>query len=548
MSSNPLSIIRKLAIALLLGGLSSTPLLGQSLFVEQAESTVVIQRDNLVRAKTKALKEAKAQVILQAVSRFLDFNDTVTLKPLLLKHFLEQPDDFIESIRVIGEGNTSDLTEFTIKIETQIYRSRLLSVFRKLGLPTQEERIPFRDVFLIFVADNALRQQRVLAPFLEQLQTRLRPYRIRAKVIVIEDRDLPIEAGLQARLALLPNKTTENIDGTALALLELKLRLSAQQEQSQKGTINAQFIFWSQKDELAESSRSATSTTVKLSYLSWQTEEIITAILDSLLLQWTPVIQKALEMNQGIGTQVKIKFRGLPGPIEEQLLVKSLFQNNPRWKKLSLDIIASDYISYQALFLGLQEKIFREFVAPQNAPFEITAVFWEETFLVVDVKWKEITESLEPFLDTMVESGLAELDSVEENLPKPNLQVPLRTFKQTYNLPLPSTVYDHIRHRGDSTLFRIEPLNNTESKETNKVTSLSWFRIGPTNLRPKLTLYDQNRKRIKSYMLRKKKQFLFKYKIPEGKQAFYLRISDEVGFLKDVAGSYQSFRYVLTVN
>ena len=253
-------------------------------------------------------------------------------------------------------------------------------------------------------------------------------------------------------------------------------------------------------------------------------------------------------MNQGIGTQVKIKFRGLPGPIEEQLLVKSLFQNNPRWKKLSLDIIASDYISYQALFLGLQEKIFREFVAPQNAPFEITAVFWEDTFLVVDVKWKEITESLEPFLDTMVESGLAELDSVEENLPKPNLQVPLRTFKQTYNLPLPSTVYDHIRHRGDSTLFRIEPLNNTQSKETNKVTSLSWFRIGPTNLRPKLTLYDQNRKRIKSYMLRKKKQFLFKYKIPEGKQAFYLRISDEVGFLKDVAGSYQSFRYVLTVN
>ena len=66
----------------------STPLLGQSLFIEEAESTVVIQRDNLVRAKSEALKDAKAQVILQAVGRFLDFNSTISLKPLLQQHFL----------------------------------------------------------------------------------------------------------------------------------------------------------------------------------------------------------------------------------------------------------------------------------------------------------------------------------------------------------------------------------------------------------------------------------------------------------------------------
>ena len=121
MSSYSSSNILKLLIALLICGLLSTPLLGQSLFIEEAESTVVIQRDNLVRAKAEALKDAKAQVILQAVGRFLDFNSTVSLKPLLQQHFLEQPDFFIESIRVISEGNTSDLTEFTLKIETQIF-------------------------------------------------------------------------------------------------------------------------------------------------------------------------------------------------------------------------------------------------------------------------------------------------------------------------------------------------------------------------------------------------------------------------------------------
>jgi hypothetical protein len=166
----------------------------------------------------------------------------------------------------------------------------------------------------------------------------------------------------------------------------------------------------------------------------------------------------------------------------------------------------------------------------------------------VEVKWNEIPAELEPFLTTLAESGLAEIELAEENLPLPVLQVPLRTFKQTYNLPTASSVYDHIRHRGDSTLFRIKAPMDLESGETNKLISLTWFRLGPTNLRPKLTLFDQNRKRIKSYRLGKKKQFVFKYKIPEDKQAFYLRISDEVGFLENVAGSYLSFRYILTAN
>jgi hypothetical protein len=548
MSNYSSSNILKLLIALLICGLLSTPLLGQSLFIEEAESTVVIQRDNLVRAKAEALKDAKAQVILQAVGRFLDFNSTVSLKPLLQQHFLEQPDFFIESIRVISEGNTSDLTEFTLKIETQIFRSRLLSAFRKLGLPTQEERISSRDVFLFYDADNALRQTKVLDKFLAQLQTRLRPYRIRPKVIIIENRNLTLADGLTARLELLANKTTVNSDGTALALLELKLRLSPQPEQSQQGKLSAQLIFWSQKADIPESSRSATRVRAKLSYTSWQTEEIIPQILDKLLLEWTPVILKTLEMDQGLAEQLKLKFKGIPGPIEEQLLIKTLFQNNPRWEKLNLATISSKYLTYQALYLGKQGTILREFNAPPEAPFRITSVYWENTFLVIEVKWKEIPATLEPFLNTLLESGLVESESPEEEILQPNLKVPLRTLKQTYSLPLTSSVYDHIRHRGDSTLFRIDAPVDNETKEANNVLSLSWSRLGKTNLRPKLTLFDQDRKRIKSYRLGKKKKFKFKFNMPEGNQVFYLRIADEVGFLEDVTGSYQSFRYVLSVD
>ena len=548
MNNHQLSIINKILIVFLLSGFLSTSLQAQSLLVEQVESTVVIERDNLVRAKADALKEAKEQVILQAVSKFLDFNDMAALKPLLLQHFLEQPDEFIESIRVISEGNTSDLAEFTIKIETQIFRSRLLGTFRKLGIPTQDERIPFQDVFLIYDADSALREQRILDNFLKQLQTRLRPYRIRIKVFVIKNRTLPIEAGLPARLSILPNFSTKNNNGTMLALLELKLRLNPQPKQSQQGNLKANLIFWSQEEDIPETLQSETNASTMLSYSAWQPDDIIPAILDKLLLKWTPVISRALAMNQGSGTEVKFKFKGLPGPIEEQLLVKALFNNNPQWKNLTLDTIAINYVSYQALFLENTGKILPEFKVPQDSPFGIKDVYWEDSYLVVDVKWNELAAPLEPFLTTLLESGLTEKENENEDLPFPNLQVPLRTFKQTYDLPLKSTVYDHIRHRGDSTLFRIETEKYSEITENKKVINFNWMRLGRTNLRPKLTLFDKNRKKIRSYWLGKKNNLLFKYTIPDNEQVFYLRIADEVGFLKDVAGSYQSFRYIITLN
>ena len=547
MSSYSSSTSLKFLIVFLICGLLSYPLLGQSLIIEEAESTVFIKRDNLVRAKAEALKDAKAKVILQAVGRFLDFNSTVSLKPLLQKHLLKKPDFFIESIRVISEGNTSDLTEFTLKIETQIYRSRLLAAFRKLGLPTQEGRISSRDVFLLYDAENIMRQPKFLDKFLAQLQTRLNPYRIRAKVIFVEKHDIELAKGLSKRLDFLPNKTTKNSEGTALAILELKLRLAPQPEQSQKGKLSAQLIFWSQKENIPESSRSATRVRASLPYSSWKAEEIIPLILDKLILKWTPVIRKTLEMDQGLGEVLKIKFKGIPGPIEEQLLIKTLFQNNPRWGKLNLATISSDYLTYQALFLGKQATILKEFNTPPKAPFRITSVYWEDIFLVVEIKWKEIPATREPFSKEQMKSAVSESDFTAVDLLQPNLQVTLRTLKQTYSLPLKNSVYDHIRHRGDSTLFKIDSTFESGKQLAKKLISLSWYRVGKTNLKPNLTLFDQNRERIKSYRLGKKKKFIFNYKIPEGSETFYVRISDEVGFLEDVTGSYMSFRYVLSV-
>ena len=93
MSSNFLNKFKKY-VSVLLTLFLALPLMGQSLLVERAESTVVINRDNLVRAKADALKDAKGQVIMQAVARYLDYNSMVSLKPLLKKSFFRKSGRF----------------------------------------------------------------------------------------------------------------------------------------------------------------------------------------------------------------------------------------------------------------------------------------------------------------------------------------------------------------------------------------------------------------------------------------------------------------------
>ena len=548
MSNFSSSKMLKFLITFLLRVLFATTIFGQSLFIEEADSTVIVQRDNLVKAKAEALKDAKSKAILQAIGKFLDFDSIVSLKPLLRKHFLEKPDFFIESIRVISEGNNSDLTEFTLKIETQIFRSRLLSTFNQLGLPTQKELTSYRNIFLIYDTGNFIRNSKFSELFLEKLQTRLNSYLIRTNVIIIDNNNSELEDGLPARLKLLAKKTIKKKDVIVFPLLELKLRLSTKPEHSQQGKISAQLIFWSQQEGIAESSRSKIRAEVELNYNSWQVDEIIQLILDKLTLKWTPIVRKTLEMYQGSGRQLNLKFKGIPGPLEEQLIIKTLFKNKPHWKKLSLSTISNNYITYQAIFLGKRESILKDLSSTSDAPFRITSVYWDNNYLVVELQWEEIPAPLEKFKINLLETGLVESNYPEIIIPKPNLQVPLRTLKKTYILPLYNSVFDHIRHRGDSTLFMIETPSDNDAEKPNIVHKLSWSRLGKTNLRPKITLFDQNLKRLNYYYLGKKKNISLVFELPEASEKFFLRISDEVGFLKHVAGSYQSFRYVLRVD
>ena len=523
------------------------PLMAQSLLVERAESTVVINRDNLVRAKADALKDSKGQAIMQAVARYLDYNSMVSLDPLIKNHFFENPDDYIESIRVISESNTEDLSEFTINIETRIFQSRIISSFRKLGLPSLEERVPFREFYLIYNAENEFRKNEFLTKILEELGTRLKPYRIRTKNIIVKNNILPLKAGKEARLNLLKINYQHQNNKNLLPLLELMPSKIADGNDPQQHKIKTELIFWSPENSLTDTPKIIASATGMMPYTSKQIDSIIPKLLDKLVLNWTPVIKKALTFNAGREIKVKIKFIGLNGPYEEQQLVKTLFHNNPRWKNLSLETISSNFVTYSSIYLGDQEKILKEFILPQDSQFQISQIKWKNNYLVINVRWHELIAALEPYY-TLDEVSFIGGGTEGENSPIPELQVPLSPLKQTYRLPLTRTVYDNIRHRGDSTLFMVKLDKKYVSYEQTNLIKITWKRLGPTHLRPKITIFDRNRKRMIGYLLKSKKHFSFQYLLPEGNDIFYLKISDEIGFLEGVAGSYQSFRYILSIN
>ena len=523
------------------------PLMGQSLLLERVESKVDIIRENIVRAKAEALKDAKGQAIMQAVARYLDYNSMVSLEPLLQIQFFEKSDAYIESIRVISEHKTEDLSEFTINIETRIFISRLISAFRKLGLPTLDERIPFRDFYLIYNAEKEFRQDEFLNKILNQLEIRLKPYRIRTKNIFVKKKILPLKAGIQARHNLIKISHQEQKNLSSLPLLELKSIKIVDGNNTQKNKFKTDFIFWSPEKNLTASPENVASATELIPYSFQNIESIIPKVLDKLVLNWTPVLKKALTFNAGREIKVKIKFIGLNGPYEEQSLVKILFQNNPRWKDLNLETISSNFVTYSALYLGVRDKMFKEFVLPEDSQFHISEIKSKNNLLEIKVKWRELIASLETYfaLDELKDFGD---ESGDNYYPTPEYQVPLSPFKKTFSMPLKTSVYDNIRHRGDSTLFMIIKNKKYESYEQNKLIRITWNRLGPTHLRPKITIYDRNRKLVRGYLLKRKKNFSFEYLLPEENDSFYLKISDEIGFLEGIAGSYQSFRYILTVN
>jgi hypothetical protein len=138
-----------------------------------------------------------------------------------------------------------------------------------------------------------------------------------------------------------------------------------------------------------------------------------------------------------------------------------------------------------------------------------------------------------------VQEYLLQDDAISRSAPEPELSVPLQKSSSSYLLPKKTVVYDKIKNRGESTTFRIESFKPTQ------VLEFRWFRIGKTNLRPIISLLNDDQEVLERHKLSNIRRFSFNYTVPLGASTIYVRVSDERGSIEGIGGSFQFFHYIL---
>ena len=108
-----------------------------------------------------------------------------------------------------------------------------------------------------------------------------------------------MESGIQARLNLLKNNLQLQTDKNSLPLLELKSSKIAEGNDPQQHKLKTELIFWSPENIHTDSPTIIASATDLMPYSSEQIYSIIPQLLDRLIVNWTPVIKKALTFNAG---------------------------------------------------------------------------------------------------------------------------------------------------------------------------------------------------------------------------------------------------------
>ena len=106
----------------------------QDLIVETSEISVPILNENFVQAKEDATRKVKQQIIKQMLEQWLR-PSVQPLERLLTSQFIEKPDLFIASTRILKAGVIAEGREFFLGLEAKIFRSQFESSIKRFALP-----------------------------------------------------------------------------------------------------------------------------------------------------------------------------------------------------------------------------------------------------------------------------------------------------------------------------------------------------------------------------------------------------------------------------
>ncbi len=474
----------------------------QSLLTEQVRVEVPVVRENVAAARDEALNQGKQQLTLRGLQSLISPTHQSTLLPILQQEALKAEASVLESFRVISEQRAADLSRFSLVLEGRLFRSRLIALLRDRGLPlSTDNRVPKR-LPLALQLPSALSGDRQVQQLTQMLAKYLEPYQVQlgqaARVRSLQGLDSALLLNLDA---------PSNWDGKQAKEVTVQWGLVAQ------GNLRAQSRF--QK-------------TLAPGQEQWTRD-----LGDALLLEWGPVLQAVFAQDtQGAVTEIQIT--GVPGPLEEALVLRVAFSGKPQWNDLSLSRLLPEGALYQGELRGNQEAEVRALTS-QLQPLGLQEAGWIGQRLRLRFDWQTPLLELEPFApDLILQRLLKEAEWDPEQFPE--WQIPARGGGLT-RLPEEGRMSGTILNRGDSDLLQI-PAGFSGT--------IRWQRLGPTNLMPQVSLYDANLQLLERHRLGKKTALeLDRTGAGEDAGSFFIRVSDEIGYIEGVVGGYQLFHYIL---
>ncbi len=263
--------------------------------------------------------------------------------------------------------------------------------------------------------------------------------------------------------------------------------------------------------------------------------ELEARVFEAQLLSALRRMKLPLKFSKKKQVAVRIKLQGLPGPQQELEFLQKTFQISPEWAQIRPYLFNPDHSIYRGLYSGNLKNVLPWIKRFQDPAFVLKETRFKNRELQLTIQWQEV---LTPLVDYQ---PIPEVDRwlQEGSQLQPEKRVPLSSSKGIFSLPRGVLVYDFLRSRGDSTRFKID-----WAKPGMKI-SLVWRRIGESNLQPSVSSYDAKEQAIAQVPAEKETQLKMSYELPAGQSAFYLKISDEIGFIPEEAASYLFLHYTL---
>jgi len=482
-------------------GLWSQGLQAQGVVSERGQAAVRVYNENYVRARESAITIAKKDILTRTMPQFLKPEDVEQLYPVLENRLLNEPDSFIESTRVIEEFADDKAQEFFVVMEARLYRSRIIGGLQQLAIPLQNDLTQTVSIRLRFDENEwfvRADQEKLLK---SMLQRRLAPYRI------------------------FLGKEQENPDAP---VFDLRFSKAAQQllnKNFNSATIGIQLLLKNQGQTLGE-------VYAQRLISNRNTGFVIAVLLDQLMLDWAPLIRDLRQLQRKDDGQLRLEVLNAPSADMEDELFRSV-ERQIGWNQPTLHMLTPYSVVYQGRPEQQHSAIFESLQEFQESRFRSRELGREQSTIFWRLDWNE---SLQP-----LKKALENPPDWPETKPLIDWSLP-ENQQGIFYLPIQSSVYAELSNRGSSHWFFLEL-----PKEVKANWQISWDVLGSTKLQPEIFLLDSKRKRINQQLMMKKKAITINYEnIPENGKLF-LRISDEIGYIKSSVGGYQSFRYVIRV-